>query len=129
MRLRVGDKLRVWDPRGFWHCGIVLDGTPFGSVVIAHNRKSAGVERTTLEQFSQGRPVELESRVAGNARAQAEVVRRAIEHIGRGYDLLSFNCEHYVSYAQTGVASSPQLQLTVVAVLALIIGALVLSEA
>jgi hypothetical protein len=41
---------------------------------------------------------------------QQVVVERALELLGRPYDPLLFNCEHYVSLSMTGRAESPQLQ-------------------
>ena len=105
----IGDKLRVWDERGFFHYGIVVQSHPLNTVIVAHNSKDRGVELARLEAFSGGGCVVLESRVAGGPETRREVVARALTYVGKGYDLLNFNCEHYASLVQSGRPSSPQL--------------------
>lgn len=127
LRPRIGDKIRVWDSRGFHHYGVVIGLSMFGQPVVAHNSKERGVERVRLTEFAVGRTVEVESRVRGDWKVQQEVVRRALAYMGRGYDLLTFNCEHYASHVQTGRASSPQLEVLVLAAL-VVVGVVVLAR-
>jgi lecithin:retinol acyltransferase len=115
--LRLADKIRIVG--SFSHVGIILEVPYFGPIIVAHNDKHRGVEIVTLESFSAGRRVEVDSRVIGGSKVQAEMVRRARSLVGRPYDLLDFNCEHYASYVQTGKAASPQLQA--VGILALVL--------
>ena len=118
MRLRIGDKLRVWDARGFFRYGVVVNPDRFGTTIVAHNSKERGVELVPLAVFAQGWRVEVESRVGGGFAQQQTVVTRALAHLGKGYDLLNFNCEHYASFVQTGRPASPQLAAIGSAVLA-----------
>lgn len=45
----------------------------------------------------------------GSPFQRAEAVERARSYIGRSYDLVAFNWEHYASYVQTGRAESMQV--------------------
>jgi hypothetical protein len=73
---------------------------------VIHNALPC-VQVTTWELFANG-PVYIARRAKPG---WAEfVVSRARAMIGREYNLLTNNCEHFVSLAAEGVAQSPQLQ-------------------
>lgn len=126
--LRIGDKLRVRDARGFFHYGVVVDPDRLGMTVVAHNSKDRGVELVPLGAFARGGHVVVESRVDGRLAVQQTVVARALAHLGKGYDLLNFNCEHYASLVQTGRPSSPQLALVGLVTIVLVGGAVLARE-
>jgi hypothetical protein len=63
-----------------------------------------------FESFAAGLPVALASRKARNSYEQQAIIRRAQSLLGWKYDLLNFNCDHLVTFAQDGLATSPQLQ-------------------
>lgn len=103
--LRHGDK--AWTPArrlpGKRHYGIWDEEHRS----FIHNTHPGGVQYASPERFVNGR-VFIEKRAAPGF--EHEVVRRARTLLGRSYDLVLFNCEHFVNYAAHGVAKSPQLQ-------------------
>ncbi len=60
----------------------------------------------------------------GTEQARSEVVPRINELLGKKYDLINFNCEHFAEFIQTGVAASKQVAFAVLAVAAVGIGVL-----
>jgi hypothetical protein len=107
--LQHGDK--VWTPArtipGKQHYGI-WDGE---NRAFIHNTIPGGVQYARADQFINGHYV-IEKRAAPGY--EHEVVRRARAHLGSNYDLLSFNCEHFVNYVADGEKKSLQLQVLMV---------------
>lgn len=122
----VGDKVRVRGPLMTWHYGIVVGVDGAGRVNVVHNDKIAGVVHATLAEFAGRQAVQMVQRAPEN-RAY-EVAARAVNHLGKPYDLVNFNCEHLASDAQQGTATSPQLMLGgLLAVVGLAVAAVALS--
>jgi hypothetical protein len=88
---------------GVRHYGIVVDAV---RGLILHN-PSEGVRLTTWSEFANGL-VYIERRAS--PRYADVVVRRAHSLLGKKYDLLAFNCEHFANFAAVGVKASPQVQ-------------------
>lgn len=110
--VRKGDKLHT--PKGMLaHAGVYVgpvrlgDGTIIDHGVV-HNSKARGC--VVVEPFGVFCPTG-EFTIAQRAAPGTEdlVVGRALDLIGRTYDLFGFNCEHAANLAQTGSAESPQL--------------------
>ena len=68
------------------------------------------VQLATWEQFANG-IVHIAHRA--RPRYQNTVVERARALLGQKYDLLTFNCEHFVNFAAVGEKQSPQLHRAV----------------
>lgn len=94
------------------HYGISLgDGT------VAHFRgdrflvqRTAWIQRTSLESFSQGDEICLED--CEYAFSRDEVVRRALSQVGcnfGGYNFIFNNCEHFAYWCVTGRRISKQV--------------------
>ena len=67
------------------------------------------VVRTSLEEFADGSPVGTEHDPPA-AFPPDEIVRRAIEHVGReGYSPVVDNCEHFATWCATGRRESRQI--------------------
>lgn len=86
-------------------------GIDYGDGTVIHYRKlgeDAQIERTSLETFSWGNPIQ---RVYYAAADPAEVViTRAESRLGeRQYDLFFNNCEHFATWCKTGRRESAQL--------------------
>lgn len=105
--LRHGDK--IWTPGrtlgverhyGVWDAQVGL---------VLHNTVPGGVQYIAFDQFSNG-GVWVESRASVGA--EHLVVLHARSLIGKPYDLLVFNCEHYANLVH-GKKESPQVQRAV----------------
>jgi len=118
MNFQSGDIVERPGPAGTKHRAVVAGVDGWGRLLVIHNAKNLAVRYDLLEVFAAGFPVSLISRVATNWFEQQQIVERAKSLLGKQYDLINFNCDHLVTYAQSGEATSPQLQ-GIVAVLAL----------
>lgn len=99
-----GAPLSVWLPAGYPHEGIPL---PDGSVIHASKRHGK-VVRTSLEEFSEGCPVQVLWDLAVSD--PLVVRRRALDSLGVAYDLWRANCQHFVRYCQGLEVESPAIQ-------------------
>ena len=90
------------------HVGIVTDRTIDGMpAVISNSRAHGGVREEALSSFAEGRPFRV-YKTMGKL-PKREISRRARRMIGRRYDVLRFNCEHFVRIAHGRKPRSPQL--------------------
>jgi len=90
------------------HFGIATDrGT-----VIANSKRKHCVCEETVEEFSGGWPIRVVGYL-GNLGA-AEVLNRARSLLGRPYDLLGFNCEHFVRQTHGLKPKSSQIRTALV---------------
>ena len=119
----IGAIIRVPSGWGPYHYGIVAEPT-LGTQTAVHNTKGKGVQHTTLEEFSDGRAIEVmrTPRSFGDGNI---ILRRAKSQIGKSYDLFSANCEHFVNWVIEGTPRSEQLAFVVVA--SLVIGGVILA--
>ena len=113
--LRPGDLL--WVDRSvkdlpYNHCGIyegegyvIHFASPEGSEI---NPENAVVHRASYEKFKYGCPVKVLD-LEGSKSAD-ETLRRARSLIGKkGYNLLTFNCDHFATWCKTGEYRSIQV--------------------
>lgn len=106
----------LWPGRGlrYLHHGIDMgDGTVVHARPDDPRRVFAGgrVERTSLEAFADGRPVDV-VRDPPASFPPDEISRRAAAHVGReGYSPTVDNCEHFASWCATGRRESRQVDL------------------
>jgi hypothetical protein len=85
-------------------------GIDCGDGSVIHYRKpQATVERTSLEIFSQGKPISIKNyRVCY---IPDVVVHRAEKRLGeQQYNLLFNNCEHFANWCKTGINESLQIR-------------------
>lgn len=78
--------------------------------LFIHNNSPGGVQYITASDFINGSFIILKRAAPGR---DGEAVRRARAMIGREYDTLTFNCEHFVNYVTEGQKTSPQLNSAV----------------
>lgn len=103
------------------HTGIVSDRWHGGKpMVISTSARSGGVCEEPWDVFTQGRAATVDG-YPGHLPGW-EVVHRARSLIGTRYDLLSKNCEQFVTFVHGIKPHSTQLALTVV--IALCVGML-----
>lgn len=106
MVMEIGDKVRVRADFGFYHYAIYVGPCgPYGEDVV-HNEKGGRVVFAYFHDFADGRDVEVAQRAARSWEEREAIVRRAISLLGRRYDLVNFNCEHFANYAIAGVLRS-----------------------
>jgi hypothetical protein len=110
MLFLMGDIVERPGPFGKRHRGIFVGFDKFGRAWVIHNDMGGIVRWVLFEDFAAWLPVSLASRKARNPYQQRAIIFRAESLLGWKYDLLNFNCDHLVTYAQDGIAISPQLQ-------------------
>ncbi len=103
-RFRPGDRLRV-KRDGYDHIGTY----GYDGLVYAASRKFRGVSKVTLEQFSGGREILNDEQVGPLLCRQIIANYEAL--LGRPYNLLSANCEHYDNWARGLGWKSEQVDL------------------
>ena len=90
------------------HVGIVtdwrIDGMP---AVISNSYAHRGVREESLGDFAGGRAFRIHKRLSDMP--GEEVADRARRMAGRRYDVLRFNCEHFVRIAHGLKPKSPQV--------------------
>ncbi|MFY0644487.1 MAG: lecithin retinol acyltransferase family protein [Bacteroidia bacterium] len=91
-----------------YYAGVNKSGEPvfIGNLInggVQYLKPSKLKELLTEYRFDQVR------RFTGTQNQREDSVRRAISQIGRPYNLLTYNCENFVNYAQFGMPSSPQV--------------------
>jgi hypothetical protein len=95
------------------HKGIIhsvqIDGTTVTVWIIDNSPRRGYVDCRTLEDFTGGNRAWLESVVQWRQLADA-IIERAESRLGWLYDLGTFNCEHFVTFALGLQAESKQLQ-------------------
>lgn len=99
------------------HWGLLVQDW-LGNAVVYANCPGKGVVRQTLDQFRDGRPFEIVKATTGLSENQ--ILRRAHQAMGRPYDLLNWNCDHFVQWALGNEVKSPQLK--VAATIAVVLG-------
>lgn len=91
------------------HHAIYLGMDRFGVEWVSENFKFYGVRQVKASKFfSAGKNYRVQP-FTGNAFERKSAVNRALGKLGTPYDLLSFNCEHYASYVQSGKEESIQV--------------------
>jgi uncharacterized protein YycO len=91
------------------HHAIYLGRDYNGVEWIAENDKFKGVRRVKAnEYFSKGKLIKVK-RFQGNYNQRIVAVERALNQLGKPYDLIDFNCEHYAEYVQAGKIESKQV--------------------
>ena len=111
--IQPGDWIRVYSTQyGVWHHGIVrrLVLVSGGiAVEVIHNTKGGGVAVADWYEFAGSNPVLLH-RSPDSPTHATQVVARAEANVGKPYALFAQNCEHFSSFAFSGVAESESLQ-------------------
>lgn len=103
----------------YWHWGIVTDGWVNGEqmVISCSNLRKMVVEEP-ISIFGQG--FSIEPRSFSSALPVQEILMRARQKIGQTYDLLNWNCEHFLYDACGLPKQSPQLVQLVICALGLL---------
>ena len=128
--LKIGD--RVVREKGIFskHHGIYA-GFHNGRALVAENQSGRGVQYISLSEFLLGNANNLTriERFKGSEFERQNIIPRINALIGKPYDLVNFNCEHFAELIQTGNIQSRQVRNAVgVTVFALFLGLLFSSD-
>lgn len=115
MQLQIGDVISRPGPLWTVHVGFFAGVDMLGQQWVIHNAKNDCVRWDLLETFATGLPISLVKRASGRVEGNA-ILTRAQAFLGRQFDLINFNCEHFVTQVLANESSSPQLRSAMVGV-------------
>src|SRR5579872_2719196 len=107
MILQPSDVIETPGPWPTQHRGIFWGVDVYGQAWVIHNPKGGCVRYDLLHDFASGQSVTLVRRIARNVLEQRRIISRAHSQLGKPYDLVNFNCDHLVTFAISGIATSP----------------------
>jgi hypothetical protein len=106
---------------------IVWIGWRNGQQIVAENQFGHGVRYTTLEEALAGNPIVRFEKFGGTENQRLMVLPRIDAMLGKPYNLISFNCEHFGRMISTGKKESKQIN-TLFNWMLLVGGAMLLSK-
>jgi uncharacterized protein YycO len=112
-KLKPGDELVV--PKSNWdiiqHHALYIGYDHLGIHWIIHNVVGVGVTLITVDDFfTQVDKITQVIRFTDSNSERKVLVQKALTRIGKPYNLINYNCEHFINEVKTGVASSPQVK-------------------
>ena len=120
--LKPGDHIKV-DEVFYYHHMIVVNVVSYNTIRVIHNSKEAGRVEESNVCYT---PEDIILLVYSSPYSRQEIIRRARQWIGKEYNLLWDNCEHFATEVRTGEGQSLQVKKAVAvgaAGLAIAIGA------
>ena len=95
---------------GYTHHGIYAGrGRVIHYSGFAHLFKKHPIEITSIEKFSNGKPIQIQYYASAKYKGRKVVRRMRSRMHENNYHLIINNCEHLCTWAITGVESSPQV--------------------
>ena len=110
-KLQIGDRL-VRTKNGFFskhHVLIAGFDYNLNDFIIAENQRYYGVRLITLSQFLREGTLVRVDHNNFSLKMQEYIIARINHRLGKAYDLLSYNCEHFVNDVLNGKISSKQI--------------------
>lgn len=107
--LRIGD-LIVRQKGPFSTHFIVYVGIHGGQHTVAENQNGVGVRYTTLRRALSGNSIKRFERFGGTEAQRSMVIPRINQMVGKPYDLVLFNCEHFARWIASGRIESKQVR-------------------
>lgn len=89
---------------------IVYIGWQNGIQVVAENQIGIGVRYTSLKEALAGNPIKRFEKFGGTEAQRQTVISRINTLLGKAYDLVVFNCEHFARWVATGKIESKQVR-------------------
>ena len=123
--LKMGD-LIVREKGPFTTHYIVWIGWQKGVAVVAENHNGHGVRYTSLEQALAGMPIKRFEKFGGSELQRRLVISQINKLLGKSYDLIVFNCEHFARWISTGQFVSNQVKVAFN--ILLVVGAIMLTS-
>lgn len=117
--LKIGD-LIVRQKGPFSTHYIVWIGYQNGVPIVAENQIGHGVRYTTLREALNGKPILRFEKFGGTETQRSLVIPKINKMLGKQYDLIVFNCEHFARWISTGKSESRQVNF--VSWIAIIVG-------
>lgn len=122
--LKPGDTIMV--PKSWLnlvpHYAVYLGYDQLGTHWIIENIIGAGVRLITVDDFFAANPaVHKITRFTGANTERKTLVEKALASVGRPYNLIVYNCEHFAEELHTGVPRSRQVEKTLIGAFALLI--------
>lgn len=95
------------------HHAIYLGRDQNGVEWVSENYKFKGVRCVrAVDYFKNDQGFHI-TKFQGAWGERVSAVKRALSLLGKPYDLIDFNCEHYAEYVQNGIAKSNQVDTVV----------------
>lgn len=92
------------------HHAVYLGYDNFGNHFISENVIGKGVVLTRVQDFFKENVVITRiEKFEGSYFEREKVVRRALKNLGRPYDLINYNCEHFTNETIYSKPNSPQV--------------------
>lgn len=108
--LKTGD-LIVREKGPFSTHYIVWIGWRNGVELVAENHNCDGVRYTSLENALAGKPINRFEKFGGTEAQRLQVISEINKLLGRSYDLIVFNCEHFARWISSGKFESNQVRV------------------
>src|SRR4051812_12228632 len=89
---------------------IVYIGYEHGEQIVAENQTGVGVRYTTLKQALAFNIVKRVEPFKGSETERLRVIPAINKLLGKRYDLINFNCEHFARLVTTGKVESKQVK-------------------
>lgn len=127
-RLLPGDEIVL--PKSLFnlvqHHAVYLGQNQSGEDLIIENKIGHGVKLTRAEDFFPADGVVTRiNRFQGTPAQREALVKKAITSLGRSYDLINFNCEHFSNEIRNGSPRSRQVEKIGLGALGILIGVLI----
>jgi hypothetical protein len=106
--LKIGD-LIVRQKGPFSTHFMVYVGIQNGIPMVAENQNDVGVRFNSLKNALAGNDIKRFEKFGGTEAQRSLVIPRIKNLIGKSYDLIIFNCEHFARYIASGNAESKQV--------------------
>lgn len=90
---------------------IVWIGWQNGVHIVAENHNGHGVRYTSLEEALAGNPIKRFEKFGGTEAQRHLVISEIDKMLGKTYDLIVFNCEHFARWISTGKIESKQVKI------------------
>lgn len=105
---------------GLSHYAIFAGTCSNGINWALHNIPNVGVCWIKLDDLLT-KGYERIDRFGGNMESRYQILKNAVAKIGKEYNILTYNCEHFVNEVQTGIPKSYQLRNAIIAVIFILI--------
>jgi uncharacterized protein YycO len=102
------------------HFAVYIGQDFYGRDILIENKAGHGVRLVYADNFFNEAPtITRIEKFTGTNYERYDKVKRALQKIGKPYNLINYNCEHFAREVRTGIPSSAQVG-TALGILALV---------